>query len=306
MQTDSVLQNSDVLTNDINNRMLDILLKDRTVNRNIVWATDNYIGFGNDYYPEKEILLIHNDKIIPRVNKEHIRQQERIKEKAEVFTPSWMCNEQNNLIDHAWFNRENVFNSSSGKHWKSTEDKILFDGNSTWQEYVGANRLEITCGEAPYLVSRYDTVTGENIPIQERIGFLDRKLRIVNENTQTESEWVEWAVIAFQSIYGFELQGDNLLLARKNIFLTFIEYFENRFSHKPNESIQEYIAEIISWNIWQMDGMDYTVPYYKELAKEQQMTFLEPSKDVYVPKYCNIMDWQENKVFEFRDMIEGS
>ena len=306
METDNVSQKFNVFSYNISNKIVDILLKDRTVNRNIVWATDNYIELGNDYYPEKEILLSHNDKIIPRVNKEHIRQQERIKEKAEVFTPSWMCNEQNNLIDNSWFNRENVFNTSSGKQWTSTVDKISFDGAPTWQEYVGANRLEITCGEAPYLVSRYDTVTGEYIPIQERIGFLDRKLRIVNENTQTESEWVEWAVIAIQSIYGFELQGDNLLLARKNVFLTFIEYFEDRFLHRPNESIQEYIAEIISWNIWQMDGMDYTVPFYKELAKEQQLNLLEPSKDVYVSKYCNIMDWQENKVFEFRDMIEGS
>ena len=42
------------------------------------------------------------------------------------------------------------------------------------------NRMEITCGEAPYLVSRYDTTTGEPIPIGRRIGLLDRKLCVIN------------------------------------------------------------------------------------------------------------------------------
>ena len=37
-------------------------------------------------------------------------QQQRSREMAEVFTPSWICNKQNNLIDNAWFGRENVFN----------------------------------------------------------------------------------------------------------------------------------------------------------------------------------------------------
>lgn len=47
-------------------------------------------------------------------------------------------------------------------------------------------RLEISCGEAPYLVSRYDSVTGKTIKIKNRIGLLDRKLRIVSENIEEE------------------------------------------------------------------------------------------------------------------------
>ena len=31
--------------------------------------------------------------------------------------------------------------------------------------------MEITCGEAPYLVSRYDAVTGEVINLKSRIGL---------------------------------------------------------------------------------------------------------------------------------------
>jgi hypothetical protein len=44
--------------------------------------------------------------IMPRVHKDKILQINRSKEMAEVFTPSWICNAQNNLIDNAWFERE--------------------------------------------------------------------------------------------------------------------------------------------------------------------------------------------------------
>lgn len=67
--------------------------------------------------------------------------------------------------------------------------------------------LEITCGEAPFLVSRYDVETGEAIPVPERIGLLDRKLRVVNENVQTEEEWLKWAFREFWATYGYEFQG---------------------------------------------------------------------------------------------------
>ena len=33
-------------------------------------------------------------------------------------------------------------------------------------------------------------VTGETIPIAKRIGLLDRKLRVVSENTETEEVWL--------------------------------------------------------------------------------------------------------------------
>ena len=68
-------------------------------------------------------------------------------------------------------------------------------------------------------MSRYDTVTGEEIEISRRIGLLDRKLRVLSENVDSEIEWYSWAKKAFQSIYGFEWQGDNLLLARENLLL---------------------------------------------------------------------------------------
>ena len=132
---------------------------------------------------------------------------------------------------------------------------VIFSEKKNWKNYVDARRLEISCGEAPYIVSRYDTVTGKEIPLKERIGLLDRKLRVVNENTTEEEEWFKWVKRAYESIYGYEYQGDSLLIARENLFYTFVENMEYKFSHKPTEKQMKIIARIISWNIWQMDGI---------------------------------------------------
>ena len=94
--------------------------------------------------------------------------------------------------------------------------------------------MEITCGEAPYLVSRYDTVTGKPIKVQKRIGLLDRKLRVINENVDDASDWFLWVKKAYQSIYGYEYQGDNLLLARKNLLLTFVDNMVYKFDRQPS------------------------------------------------------------------------
>ncbi|MBQ7256615.1 MAG: restriction endonuclease subunit M [Abditibacteriota bacterium] len=283
-------------------------------NKNIIWATDNYIQYKDllenaDAYDPKSPITIKcitiNGLIIqPRIDKEKSNQQARTKDKAEVFTPSWVCNKQNKLIDDDWFGVENMFNVPVGdKGWKATENKINFSKTKkTWEDYVRAKRLEITCGEAPYLVSRYDTVTGEQIPIKERIGLLDRKLRVVSENTNEEKDWVNWAIKAFWSTYGYEYQGDNLLLARENILFTFIDYYIDKFNKIPNLQYIKTIANIIAWNIWQMDGLTFMPPFEKERIdnnKFLEKQFLKKNKELTTPfdtepKYCYIKDWFAN------------
>lgn len=272
--------------------------KDPSRTVNIFWATadyensvqdenGSYIAEGyryNDEIKPENITGSFRRIVMPRVLKDKQAQLERTKGKAEVFTPSWVCNAQNNLIDEAWFGRKDVFNSevtnADGTHtWIPTEGKIAFpegDKQKTWKRYVTDNRLEITCGEAPYLVSRYDTTTGEPIPIGRRIGLLDRKLRVVNENVETEAEWYAMAEKAFKHTYGYEWQGDNLLLAREALLYTYIEYFIDKFNAKdadgnyqrdasghlrvPSGNKILNAARWISWNIWQMDGIKMVVP----------------------------------------------
>ena len=255
-----------------NPEVFELLLKDHSTSTpgaqvNIIWATDSYADRGEGYAFHDQITT---DKITgdlegiikPRSRKDRSEQISRTKDKAEVFTPSWVCNLQNNLIDEAWFGREEVFNTvtDDGRKWIPTEGPVAFPEGKTWKDYIRDTRLEISCGEAPYLVSRYDTVTGELIPIPERIGMLDRKLRVVSENTRTTTEWLEAARTAYQNILGFEWQGDNLLLAREALYVSFLEYFEDKFGTAPTPRSCRSIAYVISWNLFQMDGLRGVVP----------------------------------------------
>lgn len=269
---------SDILENDILRRwpeVLRALLKDHTTNRNIFWATDMYEKEYGESYSFKHQITIEqitgsNGTVIrPRAVKSIEEQRYRIRDKAEVFTPSWICNAQNNLVDDAWFGRDNVFNTLdlTTHEWAPTEGKILFPENRTWQEYVCRNDLEITCGEAPYLASRYDTTTG--VPFTElkmRIGLLDRKLRVVGENVRTMKDWYFWAFNAVKSIYGYEWQGDSLLLAREAILYTFIDYYKEFAKNHRIKTVEPFrcyllhVAKIISWNLFQMDGLKMVLP----------------------------------------------
>lgn len=320
------MTNIDIKENNIyklDSRLLEILLLDRTTKKNLIWATDNYASRGPGYRSSDNIsiyaIIKRNGSIIkPRVEKSRKEQAERVKAKAEVFTPSWICNAQNNLIDNEWFGFEGAFNTEVDKGWQTNYSKIVFPDGKTWQDYVKENRLEITCGEAPYLCSRYDTVSGEIIPIKDRIGLLDRKLRVISENVDSEPEWVEWTKNAYKSIYGYDWQGDNVLLARENLLRTFIDYYIDKFELFPIVEYLLEIAEIISWNIWQMDGLKYVVPSSCKAIDEIIYTLFgeehtkvecfgcktnDPHKHNGV--YCKIMDWEKNKPIKFVSLIRG-
>ena len=292
-------------------QVLDTLLRDHTTGQNIFWATHDYeaLGRGYDYHAPILPELITGERgmvVRPRVLKTKEQQTDRAKDMAEVFTPSWICNAQNNLVDEAW----------------------KAEGHASWEDYIGANCLEITCGEAPYLVSRYDTTTGEAIPPSERIGLLDRKIHVINRHVGSPDEWLRWVRLAYQHTYGYEWQGDNLLLARMNLLASFAEYYSDHFGQQPSESAVAEVAEIISWNLWQMDGLKGVVPdsCHEVVSKHkpvQQLDFFavevpQESKPKVSPcpgcsedniykhngKYCKIRDWEANKTIRFIDLIK--
>lgn len=286
------------------------LLKDHTTGRNIIWATDSYKDHGEGYAFNNEItperITGAGDKgmvIQPRAVKTREEQLDRIKKRAEVFTPSWICNAQNNLIDEAWFGRRNVFNTEHPEtnDWTPNEEFVTFPEGKDWRKYVHDLRMEITCGEAPYIVSRYDTTTGKEIPLEKRIGLLDRKLRIVSENVRNHKDWLNYAKKAVRSVYGFELQGDNLLLAREAVFCTFIDYHDHQFPEKRlNERSLLPVAHIIAWNLWQMDGLSFGIPGHtpkealgNDLLAEETYNGL-PSEE----RYCRIARWKKDNSSE--------
>ena len=297
--------------------VLPILLQDKTTKKNIIWATGSYKDLGSEYADDVQMTtdaLVGMDAIMlqPRVLKALSEQQERTKSHAEVFTPSWVCNQMNNFCDEEWFGRKDVFNSQEGHTWTATEEPIAFSENKTWKHYVDSRRLEITCGEAPFLVSRYDAATGEEIPIPQRIGQLDRKLRVVNENTADEDEWLKWTLRAFQSVYGYEYQGDNLILARINLMMTFVEYQEDRWKRQPTIKELKKVANVIAWNLWQMDGLKGTVPLGEPEDLHQQVTMFDlfgsemgfaadAPKAKKTPR-CRVFDWRTNESLPFENV----
>lgn len=312
--------------------VLDELLRDHTSGQNILWATDDYASMGDGYGWNDRITIDkitgnNGDVIKPRALKKRDEQQVRTKQMAEVFTPSWVCNAQNNLIDEAWFGRTGVFNIENEEEhtWQTTTESVTFPEGKTWKDYVRATRMEITCGEAPYLVSRYDTTTGQPIPLKQRIGMLDRKLRIVSENTETTGEWLKMAQEAYKHTYGYEWQGDNLLLAREALLISFIEYYTEKFGNYPLEKSIQYIAYIVSWNIFQMDGLKGVIPASCRHHVEEETTDLFGTSKVFRTCdgcekgtllghngiYCLIRDWgnkdpktgENNRKIRFIDLI---
>lgn len=297
--------------------VLGLLLQDKSTKKNIIWATDTYEEFGEGFTDKVQMsansLLQHPNLIRPRIQKSQEAQAQRTRKKAEVFTPAWLCNRMNNHCDNDWFGRDGVFNTENADNtWTVSEGKIEFPKQKNWQHYVDSRRLEITCGEAPYLVSRYDVSTGELIvPPIRRTGILDRKLRIVNENTDTYEEWLKWTTRAFEASYGYEYQGDNVLIARVNLLLTFTDYYEERWGQQPDGKLLDQIANKIAWNIWQMDGLKDTVPLGKPYEEFRQMTLFdmlggEPDGDKDEPEAvpCRIFNWRSKTSMKFMDIKE--
>ena len=285
--------------------LLDILLQDKTTGKNILWATDSYEQKGKKYAPlasiTSDLVTGKNSKLIqPRSVKSKEEQLLRTRDKAEVFTPLSIVKQMNDACDTKRITKNN------------------------WQEYVSLLKLEITCGEAPFIVSRYDPVSDkqELLPLAERVGFLDKKLTVVSKYCTTQDEWLKWAKIAFQSSYGYEWQGDSLLIARENLLYTFIDYYKDKFKKNPSLEHQKEIAEIIVWNIFQMDGLKYVIPMScktETITIKGEVTLFGKEDDRIVEKpcagcenktaknhngiYAKTMDWRENKLIRFVDIV---
>jgi hypothetical protein len=285
--------------------ILRALLRDHSTSKNIVWATDEYSELGQGYQiwdeiSPQSITGYHAGVVKPRVTKSAERQAGRTKRKAEVFTPTWLCNRMNNYIDEQWFEHAGPFNTETAEGWAAAPEIIEFSNypGKSWKDYVDCRKLEIACGEAPFICSRYDTVTGAYIPPEKRIGMLDRKLRVVSENTDSFEQWLEWSIRALQSTYGYEYQGDSLLIARINVLEDFADNMSAKWDKEPNCHEAQMAADIISWNLWQMDGLEGTVPTDRSDEDFLQMSIFDLDCDadqLELPSLCQIFDWRARK-----------
>lgn len=295
--------------------LLERLLADKTTGRTIMWATDAYAEHGPDYGRDEPITVDritgeHSDIIKTRARKAMEQQSERKRRRGEVFTPLWICEKMIDYADEMWFCR------SAGFRKTDAEGHICFTQKRPWQKYVQTTRLEITCGEAPFLVQRYDVETGEAIPVENRGGILDRKLRAVSENTADEADWLTWALEAVQATYGYEFQGDNLLIARVNVWMSVEEHFQywrksqGKRLRKLTKPEGRQLCEVIAWNLWQMDGLTRAIPYRKTEEIEQmdffyQLDGLSEPEDKSQP-LCRLYDWERNTSIEYASLKKES
>lgn len=285
--------------------ILSILLKDRTTERNIIWATDSYIAHGAGFSPNDSIKFAtitgpHESLIQPRLLKSEKERVHRTRERGEVFTPLWIVQKINNEVG------------------SSTQDYFINKDN--WTKYVSELRLEIACGEAPFIVSRYDPTSQfyNVLKPYDRVGFLDQKLKLVSKYCEDEQEWIFWAIQAFKASYGFDLQGDNILIARENLLYSLNDFYQHKFKKLPTVELQEETANIISWNIFQMDGLRYVVPMScKDKIIDSPIPLIEDKYSSSVQQcpgcqygiddkhngvYVKIMDWSQNKIRRFLDL----
>lgn len=261
--------------------LLKILLKDRTTKKNIVWATHSYELLGKGFAPSDRITPsrvtgTYASLIQPRSEKSKYEQKDRTKIRAEVFTPTWLVEKQNAYVE------------------AELEDLAL-------EDYIQVRWLEITCGEAPYMVTRYDTVTGEEIPLSERVGFVDRKLQRISREVSDEATFYELVKKAYRASYGYEYQGDSLLLARENLLATFEDYYLAKTGTQPTIEQKKEIATIISYNVFQMDGLKKISPYSAKQNPSQQLSLFSDELEVQEVEESKtqIKDWKKNKMIGF-------
>jgi hypothetical protein len=267
-------------------RILEILLLDRTRStpekpRNIIWANDNYVSQGRGYAATDQITpgLIagaNSSLIMPRALKTKELKKERTRTRAEVFTPPWIVKKQ---IDAADENYQ----------------------NDDLETYIKRKWLEIACGEAPYVASRYDMNSGEIIPLAGRTGFLDRKLARINAEVGDKAEWQRLVAAAYKASYGFEWNGDSLLLARENLLYTYRDYYRAKWKANLIYGLFKEIAVIISYNIFQMDGLKFIIPFSEKKlkVKDAQLALFgdmgENEKWIISPgRRVKIMNWDSN------------
>ena len=94
--------------------------------------------------------------------------------------------------------------------------------------------------------------------------------------------------------------------------MTFFDYYESVWNELPSWELVAEMAEIISWNIWQMDGLKYVLPKScKTKVIEETNIFgeitrkeipcegcLKDLKHKHNGIYAKMMDWSKNEVVD--------
>lgn len=83
--------------------------------------------------------------------------------------------------------------------------------------------------------------------------------------------------------------------------MTFVDYYVDRFHKEPTSAELRKIANIISWNLWQMDGLSGTVPYGVPEDNVEQLS-MYGNEEVTGQTNCRIFDWRASRSLDYNDL----
>lgn len=142
-------------------------------------------------------------------NEISIKQNDRVKQYGEVFTPSNIVIDMLDLIPRL----------ENGNIKQSEDDKIGIP-------YLSSTFLEPSCGDGNFLAE-----------------ILNRKLNCVSLSCIDHD-----VLLAVSSIYGVDIQADNVLESRRRLFGILVKFYENK-GLTMSSDIEDKICELLYNNI---------------------------------------------------------
>lgn len=109
-------------------------------------------------------------------------------------------------------------------------------------ERIESRFLEPACGTGNFLVE-----------------ILRRKLAVVDARyKRSRHEWERNAVVAVSSVYGIDIQEDNVQECRDRLFAIFWEFYERRFRQRVRHECRETVRYLLGRNIIWGDALRLT------------------------------------------------
>ncbi|QOJ13077.1 MAG: SAM-dependent DNA methyltransferase [Chthonomonadaceae bacterium] len=107
-------------------------------------------------------------------------------------------------------------------------------------ERIESRFLEPACGTGNFLVE-----------------ILRRKLAVVDARyKRSRHDWERSAVVAVSSIYGIDIDEENVGECRDRLFVLFAEFYERRFRQRVRQECRETVRYLLARNIIWGDALD--------------------------------------------------
>lgn len=119
------------------------------------------------------------------------------------------------------------------------EVKAMLDLVKDESYRIESTFLEPACGNGNFLIE-----------------IIDRKLKTVSSVAKDEKEWILLALVAVGSVYGIDIQEDNVDESKERMFLRICEAYEENYEDKViSKEDRKSIKHVLDMNIIHGDGL---------------------------------------------------